>query len=241
MRLGEGLADEEFLANHHSAAGAYDLEILYSARSATLERDEFEDSAYLESSLLLEQGRDLVLRESDCPAIEVIGLLVVVVQDEFQHFAVGGVAIWIFDRLQIVIVLILPTGVERLGDTATALRKTRVADVAFTVKQHLSPRLFNRLCHKWRDLTCDALITLAVIVGTDIIESVLVMIPPFHDNIRRRNIGKQLFIGLGIYIINNIMLWGLMLGVLNLPQHPLTRDDSMGLDELKVVGSLHLA
>ena len=80
-----------------------------------------------------------------------------------------------------------------------------------------------------------------MIVGTDIIESVLVMIPPFHDNIRRRNIGKQLFIGLGIYIINNIMLWGLMLGVLNLPQHPRTRDDSMGLEELKVVGSRHLA
>ena len=142
------------------------------------------------------------------PAVEVGRLLVVVVEHLGEHLLVVGVAEGrrrsadpafgvgfyaqvagqVFRRrvgnaLQIGHVTVFPAGAELLGDAPAALAEAGIADLT-VVGEHLATRLTDGLLHMGRGLTRDALIALAVVVGADVEERVVLAVVPSYDGVR---------------------------------------------------------
>ena len=95
--------------------------------------------------------------------MEILGLLVVVVEDLGENLVVLAVAPGVVDALQVRVVDVLPAGAEELGLAAAALRVAGVAELS-PVAEHLAPGLVDDgadvVAHGHRK----SLISLAVII-----------------------------------------------------------------------------
>ena len=125
---------------------------------------------------------------------------------------------------------ILPTSFKFLGDTATAFGETSITDFTF-VGEYLS----EGFCHCLRDCRTgcsgDALITLAMVVGTHIEERVVLSIVPTNQLVVGFLEGKERI---------GVLLFFQFLSLLHLCQEPTTGNDSVCLEKLKRCGSAHL-
>ena len=113
--------------------------------------------------------------------------------------------------------------------TATALVETGVADL-IAIGQHLSAGFEDGLFDMGTGGLGDTLIALAVVVGTDIEDGVILAVVPADEFIvlsreREEAIGTLL----------------MLLALGHLGEEPRTRDDRMGLEELGGRGGRHLA
>ena len=91
-----------------------------------------------------------------------------------------GVAVGVFHTLEIRMMLVFPTAFELLGAPSAAFRETGIAHRAF-VGQDLASRGSDGFLHLATGSTGDALIALAVVVGTDIKDSVVFAVVPADE------------------------------------------------------------
>ena len=146
------------------------------------------DGAQPQGQLRFHEFGQLVLRIIDLPIVEVDGLLVVVVQHLFQdclhaageRFDEGWGTIRIVDGTQVIEIDILPAGAEQFGSTTAAFAEACIADFAVGIGQDDTTGGLDGLFDKWRHLTGDALVTLTMIVGTDIVEMVVGVVPDLY-------------------------------------------------------------
>ena len=97
-----------------------------------------------------------------------------------QQVGIVGVAVWAFHALQIGLGSVFPAVLEFFCSTSTAFRETRIADVPI-VSEHLTASSSDSLSHHGRSSTRDALIALAVVIGTDIEQCMLFVVVPAYQ------------------------------------------------------------
>ena len=229
MGLAERAAYLEFLANSKGALGTHDAQFPDAAALAALQRFEVGDVAKVHLQLTADQLRQFLLRVLHRPAVEVGRLLVVVVEHLRQHVAVVGVAIGTRDGRQVGFRGVLPAILELLRLTAAALREAGVAQLSL-IGEHLSACSLHGLGHS-RDVGVgDALIALAMVVGTDVEDGVVLAVVPtdafalaFDEGEERRR------------------LLGMFLPAKHLRIEPAAADDCRSLQELQRATALHLA
>ena len=204
--LAEGAADFQLFAERQTALAAHDAQQGDAAACAALQRLKVYDFAKIEVEPLAQTCRQFGLRQHGLPTVEV-GRRgeVVVVEHLGEQSLLGGVAIGRGDGhdptlrlcligevgdaalaiaahgLKIRDVLIVPAGAVTLGHAAATFRETRVAHLAFG-KQHLAARGTHRLAAHLagRAGSGQALITLAMVVGADVEEGVVLTVVPAH-------------------------------------------------------------
>ena len=128
-----------------------------------------------------------------------------------------GVAIGVFERDEIGLRRVFPAVLELLGTSATALRETGIADLT-VVDQDLTSRLADDLLDGWCALFRNALVALAVVVGTDIEDSMVFTVVPADEFI--------------VFLDEREEACSTLpqpLALLHLGQEPRTGDDGMGL------------
>ena len=142
---------------------------------------------------------------------------------------VVGIAVGIVETHEIGLGCILPTILELLGIATTTLMETGVADVAI-VGKNLTSSLGDGFSHVGVAGIGDALVTLAMVVGTDIKDGVVFTIVPANDLIvfldKREETVGSVFVTTAFF---------------HLGEYPGARDDRMGLKELKGCRGRHLA
>ena len=172
---------------------------------------------------------DLFLRQLFRPFIEVVRLEVVVVEDLAKYLLITCIAVGVFDGPQVRHLDVLPAVLILVGLSATTLAEARVANLP-VVHQDLSS------CgiHGFRNLriACprDALIALAVVVGTDVEDGVVLAVVPtdaFAFALDEREERRW--------------LPGSFLTTLHLGIEPTAADDGSSLQELERTTALHLA
>ena len=107
--------------------------------------------------------RNLIHSIFYCPAIEVVGLLIVVVEHLRKHFLVVGIAEGVFNADQIRLGRILPTILELLRHATTTLREAGIANLV-AITKYLSACGFQGLFNSLAGLSGNALIALTVVV-----------------------------------------------------------------------------
>ena len=93
---------------------------------------------------------------------------------------VTGVTIGVVERQKVGLGRVFPAILELLGLTTAALMEAGVADLA-VVGEHLSARRCNGLRHLRTAGHRDALVTLAVVIGADIIDGMVLAVVPADD------------------------------------------------------------
>ena len=122
-------------------------------------------------------------------------------------------------RLQIALRTILPAILELLGDTAAALAEAGIADLAIG-REDLSTGLADSLldvaarCHR------NALIALAMVVGTDIKDGVVLTVVPANELVVLLDKREEAVVALAH-----------LTAFLHLSQKPTTGDNGMSLKE----------
>ena len=127
------------------------------------------------------------------------------------------------------VVAVLPAGRKPLRTAATGFVEPGVAEFSVAVGEHQAAGGFHGLFCLAVHLSGDALVALAVVVGTDIVMDVVVVVPNACDYLfARSRFGEfqRLFYGI---------TW------CKLSEHPAARDDGVGLQQFGMVGGSHLA
>ena len=220
MGLAEGATDLEFLADGERLLRAHDLQLPDAAALAPLQGDEVQDLTEVLLQLAADEFGELLLGVFHRPTVEVGRLLVVVVEHAREDLLVAGVAVGVVEGDEVGLRRVFPAVLELLGLTATALMEAGVADLV-SVGEHLSARRGNGLRHLRTAGHRDALVTLAVVVGADIVDGVVFAVVPADDLIflldeREETVAAVLMTA----------------ALLHLCQEPGTGDDGVGLEEL---------
>ena len=208
MRLGERAADLQLLTDDICAPTADDPESHDAPRSAALDGLQVEDSAEVDAALAADQVGKLVLRVLHRPAIEVGRLEVVVVEHLAEDALVRGVTeslgggadpaigfglvrqvghrgVWratVAQGDEITVMNRLPAVLEALRNAAARLREACIAKPAL-VREHLATGGPDGLLHGRCRGACDALITLAMVVGADVEARVILAVVPSDETL----------------------------------------------------------
>ena len=177
VSLAEGTADLEFLADGEGLFRADNLQFPDTSAFASLERDKILYLSKIFLQLAADKFRELCLGVFYSPAIEVGRLLIEVVEHLFEDGLIASVTVGVSKRYEIGLGRVFPTVLEFLCLTATALGETGIADLIL-IGKYLSAGLANGFCHLLVVGFCDALITLAMVIGTDIKDGVILAIVP---------------------------------------------------------------
>ena len=81
VALAQPFADLQFLTNHHRALATHNLHLVQTSRWSTLDRYEVEYLAEIDTRALADDVAEFLLGVFNGPTIEVLGLLVVVVEN----------------------------------------------------------------------------------------------------------------------------------------------------------------
>ena len=178
------------------------------------------DVAEVDVEFAADEFGELLLREFHLPTVEIGRLLIEVVEHLRENLFIRRVTPGVVDADEVGLGRVFPAILELLSLATTALVETGVADLV-AIGQYLSAGFEDSLFDMGTGGLGDALITLAVVVGTDIEDGVILTIVPADEFIilsreREEAIGTLLmFLALG-----------------HLGKEPRTRDDRMGLEEL---------
>ena len=215
MALAEGTADFEFLTNGEGLLCTHDFQFPNATALATLQRDEVGDTAEVILEFFVDEFGNLIHRVFYCPAIEIVGFLVVIVEHLRENGLIVGVTIGVGNTDEIGFGGVLPAILELLGDASTAFREARVADVV-AIAENLPTGGLQRLLHIFACLLGDALIALAMVIGTDIENSMVLAVVPADEFIVLLDEREEAV----------LMLTGLFTAT-HLCQEPRTADDSI--------------
>ena len=222
VAVAEGAADLQLLADGEGAFATHNLQLDNALSRSALYGDEVEDVAQV---VHLQVGADVALclglRERHSPAVEVGGLLIIVVEHLTDDLRVAGVAEGVFDAFEIGVVFVFPTALEGLGVAATALGEAGIAHLA-VADEHLSSGSFHGCLHLWTGLSRDALITLAVVIGADIVGRVCLAVSPADEFVVGLGEGEEVMAPLRSF-----------LAALHLCVEPAAADDGRSLQELQ--------
>ena len=172
---------------------------------------------------------NLFLRELFRPFIEVARLEVVVIEDLAKYLLITCIAVGVFDGPQVRHLDILPAVLIFVGLSATTLAETCVANLT-VVHQDLSSRGVHSFFNLRVAGASDALIALAMVVGTDVEDGVVLAVVPadaltlaFDKGEERRRLACP------------------FLATLHLGIEPTAGDDGSCLQKLERTTALHLA
>ena len=175
-----------------------------------------------------DEGAEFLLAIFFCPFVEIHGVLVVIVQHLFQDVGVVSVAIGIFYRRKVGVWGVFPTVLVFVGASAAALAKTCVADFA-VIGEDLAACGIDGLLYLRGYSSCDALVSLAVVVGTDVEDGVVFAVVPSYQ------------FGVGTCEGEEVMPFECeFLAFLHLGIEPAAADDGGSLEEFEAAGVLHL-
>ena len=229
MALAEGTADLELLADGERLLRANDLQTPDAAALATVEGDDILDLAEVDVQLAGDELGEGLTGVGHRPTVEVGGLLVVVVEHLREDLLVVGIAVGVVERDEVGLGRVFPAVLELFGLAATAFVEAGIADLS-VVGEHLSAGLGDGLCHMGVAGLGDALIALAVVVGTDVEDGMVFAVVPADDLIIFLDEGEEAVVAVLV-----------TLALLHLCQEPGTGDDGVGLEELDGGGGGHLA
>ena len=222
MAVAEGAADLQLLADGEGTAAAHNLQLDDALSRAALDGDEVEDVAQV---VHLQVGADVALCLGLCerhrPAVEIGGLLIVVVEHLTDDLRVAGVAEGVFDAFEIGVVFVFPTALECLGVAATTFGEAGIAHFA-VADEHLSSGSFHGSLHLRAGLSRDALITLAVVIGADVVGRVCLAVGPADEFVVRLGESEEVMAPLRSF-----------LAALHLCVEPAAADDGRCLQELQ--------
>ena len=204
MGRSQPAADFQFLSDRQGQFRADDFQFLDTARLAPLHRNKVDDAAEVTAALLLDNVRQFFLCIAHLPTVEIRSRLVKTIQDLSQQRLVGGIAKSIgrgsypllgigflrqvegdaplriiTDRIQVRMAsrILAPASREGFRRPAATLREAGVAYLVLR-NQHFSPRRG----YSGRSLGIGrlryALVTLAMVVGTDVEEFVILAVVP---------------------------------------------------------------
>ena len=118
----------------------------------------------------------------DKPIVEIHRLLVVVIEHLRQYLPVLCVAVWVIDAGQIRLPDILPAVLILLCHASATLGEAGIAHVS-VISQDLSASRFHCAGHVRIACIGDALIALAVVIGTDIKDGMVLAVIPTHQHV----------------------------------------------------------
>ena len=205
MGLAERAAYLQFLSDDECLAGTLDAEFADASASATLQRFERHNLTEILLLLCADELGQFLLAVFHLPAVEIGGLLIIVVEHLREHLPVLGVAEGI-GRLpdptlkeslvafllgsqtddithgaEIGFGRVFPTILVLLADAATALAETGIADFAGMADDETTGGADGSICIL-AQLAGDALVALAMVIGTDIEDGMVFTVIP-ADNL----------------------------------------------------------
>ena len=219
----------QFLAYGHGALRANDFQPADVATRTALHCVHGRHTSEVYAHTLQQQGAQLLLCQVHLPGVEVLGRQVVIVQHTCQQILVIGVAEGVLHTLQVRLVDVLPGVLELLGTSSAALREACVAYLSL-VHQHLTACCPHRLARIGIGLARDAAVALAMVVGTDIEDAVVLAVVPAYDFLVRLGEGEE---------ARTLVLQ--CLALMYLSQQPAAADDRRRLHELHGAVGIHLA
>ena len=189
MTLGKGLANEQFFSNLDSLLATNNLQQLDSARCSPFDRQEMQNPAHSQGEFLFEQLRQFLLGVIHLPIVEIDSLLIVVVQHlaqnslqpSWQRLDERWGTIGIVHITKIVKINVLPAGAEKFGMPSATFAESRITNLSVSIGQHDASGSPNGLFDERRNLTSDTLIALAMIVGTNIEELMVGVVPKLNN------------------------------------------------------------
>ena len=229
MGFAQGSANLEFLADGEGLLGSHNLELPDATTLASLQGDEVGNGTEIGIELGVDERGKFVGGVIDRPAIEVVGFLVVVVQHLRQHLFVVGVAEGVVHADEVRLGRIFPAILELLGHTTTALGEAGVANL-IAIAENLTACGLERLLDSLAGLLGDALIALAMVVGTNIKDGMVFAVVPANELVVFLDKREEA-----------VLLFLILLTATHLRQQPRTGDDGMSLEQLDASGSFHLA
>ena len=246
VAFGEEAPDHQFFADGQCSLGADNAQLLDAAGTAPFEGFQGNEVANFHARTLRDEGGEIRAPVPDGPVVEVFRLKVVVVEDLAEDSLVMGVAPGVVMDSQVWIVLICPGRGEAFRAAAAALVEAGVHEFP-TGAEGEAPGFVDGGADFLPYRQGEALVTLAVVIGTDVETVVVVMVEPFDDLARRltgfrRRPGRLQPGHEGRDIVEGIRHRGFLfsLPVGDLRHHPGPGDDRMGLQELRRGGGLHL-
>ena len=196
---------------------------------ALLHRAEVHYLAEIHLQAVSYQSVQFLLRIIHRPFIEVRRFQVIVVQNVLQRMRVLYMAIRVFHAFQIGMVHIVPAIFKLIGTSAATLAEARVTDGSIAAEDFSTCGPHGLFCPAAQG-TRDALITLAMVIGTHIEQLVFLPVIPAD--------------GLGIGSLEReegMVLLFLQAAVFQLGKQPAATDDGRCLQVLQATGRLHLA
>ena len=219
----------QFLANDELPFRAHDLQPADSSALATLQGFQGNNLSERHLQSAFYQFEQLLLRIFHRPLEEVGRLLVVVVQHLPQDMLIVCVAEGltilvgcIAHRGEIRFMLIFPAILKLFRLPAAAFAEPGIADFTL-VGEYLPAGGLHGLCHMGVAGFRDALIALAVVVGTYIEDGVVLTVVPTHDLVLFFHEREETVVAACLFSLT---------AFLHLSQQPRTRDDGMGLEQL---------
>ena len=207
MTVAQRTANFQFLTDGKGLLGSDNLKFADSSTLSALHRLHVEDGTQVHLQFVGDELLQFLLAERFLPAVEVDGFLIIVVEHLGEDFLILRVAeswrieadpflclfligqIWqcmfhtqgdVANRREISLRCVLPAILEFLGDSAAAFRESCVADF-FAVHQNLPLGLADGFGYMRRSFFGDALVALAVVVGTDIKEGMVFAVVPADE------------------------------------------------------------
>ena len=219
VRLTQRTTDLEFLTDRESFLRSHNLQLPDTTTLSTLKRNEIGNGSEVIFQFAVDQLRELLLGVLHRPSVEIGRLLIEIIQHLRKDMLIARVTIGIVERLQIGLWRILPAILKLLSLSATTFREARVADLIL-IDQNLSARGLYGLFHSRTRLFGDALIALAMIIGTHVENGMVFTIVPAYEFIilfDKREEGSTAIFHL--------------LALTHLGQEPRTGNDGMCLQE----------
>ena len=229
MRGAEHATNLEFLAYDERLLLAHDTQLADVSTRTFLYNLHSEDWSELHLQVFTDEVMCFLLRKLLRPFVEVAGFEVVIIKHLTQNLGVVRVAERVFDRAQIGNLDVLPAVLILVRLTSATLSESRIANLSI-VHEYLTSSRANCLSYSGIAGSRDALITLAVVIGTDVEDGVVFAVVPtdtlafaFDESEEGRS------------------LLGMLLSPLHLGIEPTSRDDGGGFQELERATALHLA
>ena len=167
----------EFLAKHQLALRADDAQLRYVSTGTLFQRFETQDTAKVDAESLLQQVVQFLLSELHLPVEELRRLAVIAIQHPREYGCISLTAIWVGNRSEVGRPQVLPAVAELVCLPAAALAEACIANFSVGSKYEAS-RVAHCLPHARIGKACQALIPLAVVVGTDIKERMFCAVVP---------------------------------------------------------------
>ena len=219
----------QFLADDEGLLLAHDAQLADVPAGTFLHDFQGEDWSEVHLQMARNALVNLFLRQLFRPFVEVARLKVVVVEDLTKYLGVVSIAEGVLDGAQVGHFDVLPTVLILVCLTTATLAEACVANLSF-VHQDLPSRGIDGFRHLRIAGAGDALIALAVVVGADVEDGVVLTVVPADALALTLDEGEEGCRSVGFFLPS-----------LHLGMEPTAADDGSGFEELQRTTALHLA